>query len=169
MASSPIHVVDNMNKSLAVKIAIAVIVCLVVGGLSGYATAGAIDSWYAGLSKPIFNPPNWIFGPVWTVLYILMGISAGIIWNKDFDEPEVKKALGIFGVHLLLNAAWTLIFFGLQEPLWAFIEIFVLLGSIIIYTRMFYRIIPAIGWLQTPYILWVSFATVLNGAIVWLN
>lgn len=158
-----------MKTSLIPRILIGSVVCLLVGGLSGYATSGSIDTWYLTLNKPSFNPPNWIFGPVWTVLYILMGVSAGIVWNKGLDLVYVKKALSVFGVHLILNAAWTLIFFGLHDPLLALIEILFLLSSIVIYTVMFYRIEPYLGWMQLPYILWVSFATLLNGAIVWLN
>ena len=158
-----------MKNSLIIKIIISAVLCLVVGGLSGYATAGSIDGWYDTLNKPVFNPPNWIFGPVWTSLYILMGISAGIIWHQGIKKPVVKKALTIFAIHMVLNAAWSLLFFGAQNPLLAFIEIILLLGFIVYFTRLFYQLKPVAGLLQIPYILWVSFATVLNGSIVWLN
>jgi len=158
-----------MKNSLALKITISVIICLTIGGLSGFATSGSINSWYVGINKPIFNPPGWIFGPVWTVLYTLMGVSAGVIWNQGTDQKRVKTALSVFGIHLLLNGAWSLIFFGLQQPMWAFFEIIILFISILYFTNLFYRIKPIAGWIQVPYILWVSFASVLNGAIAWLN
>lgn len=158
-----------VKKSFISRIIVGSVVCLIIGGLSGYATAGSIGSWYSTLNKPFFNPPNWIFGPVWTVLYILMGASAGIIWDQGWNKPEVIKALGVFGIHMLLNAAWTLIFFGMEAPLFALIEIFLLWISILIYARIFYKIKAYTGWMQIPYLLWVSFASVLNGAIVWLN
>ena len=145
------------------------VICLAVGGLSGIVTADSIPNWYSTLNKPSFNPPNWIFGPVWTFLYTLMGISAGIIWEKGLEREEVREALQIFGVHLLLNAFWTILFFGFQTPEIALAEILILLITIILYTRRFYRIDHISGWMQVPYIAWVSFATILNLSIVWLN
>lgn len=159
----------DMKNNMIVKILISVIVCLAVGGLSGYLSSGSTSTWYLGINKPSFNPPNWIFGPVWTILYTLMGISVGLIWNKGIGAANIKKALVIFGCHLLLNFFWSLIFFGLEQPLWAFFEILFLLGSIFYFSNVFYRISPLAGWLQAPYIVWVSFATILNGAIAWLN
>lgn len=158
-----------MKKSVVVKIIITSILCLAIGGLSGFATATGIDSWYVALNKPVFNPPNWVFGPVWTTLYILMGVSSGMIWHLGMINPEVKKALIVFGVHMLLNAAWSLLFFGAQMPWLAFIEILILLASILYFAKLFHTLKPIAGWLQVPYILWVSFASVLNGAIAWLN
>ena len=159
----------NMKKFMIVKILISVIVCLAVGGLSGYLSSGSTSTWYLEINKPSFNPPNWIFGPVWTILYTLMGISVGLIWNKGLEFATTKKALYVFGIHLALNFSWSLIFFGLEQPFWAFIEILFLLSSIFCFTNLFYRISPFTGWLQVPYILWVSFASILNGAIAWLN
>ena len=158
-----------MKNSLALKIIICVFVCLAVGGLSGYATSDAIGSWYADLNKPFFNPPGWVFGPVWTMLYTLMGVSTAMIWHKGLNTPGVKKALMVFSIHLALNFFWSIIFFGLEQPFWALIEILFLLASIIAFTVYYYRIKPVTAWLQIPYILWVSFATVLNASIVYLN
>lgn len=158
-----------MNKSLWFKIITASILCLGVGGLSGFATSDAIGGWYATLNKPSFNPPGWVFGPVWSVLYILMGISAGMIWNEGIAKPNVKKALIVFGIHMVLNGAWSIIFFGLKQPTWAFFEILILFASMIYFTRLFYGIKPRAAWLQIPYLLWVSFASVLNATIAWMN
>ena len=137
--------------------------------IGGLATITFKEPWYSLLNKPTFNPPDWIFGPVWTFLYTLMGISAGIIWEKGLEREEVREALQIFGVHLLLNAFWTILFFGFQTPEIALAEILILLITIILYTRRFYRIDHISGWMQVPYIAWVSFATILNLSIVWLN
>ncbi len=159
----------NMKNSLSIKIIISVIICLAIGGLSGFLTSGSLSSWYDQLTKPYFNPPDWVFGPVWSLLYTLMGISAGIIWHQGLEQATVKKALNVFGIHLLLNFSWSLIFFGLKMPAFALIEIIILLGSIFYFAGLFYKINPIASWLQVPYILWVSFATILNGSIAWLN
>lgn len=151
------------------KIGIAVFVCLAVGGLSGFATADAIQGWYLTLNKPSFNPPNWVFGPAWTTLYILMGIAAGLVWSTGWQEPDVRSALAIFGTQLLLNGLWSIIFFTWQSPLWALIEMLVLLGFILLTIVRFKPISATAAYLLVPYVLWVSFATVLTAAIVYLN
>jgi tryptophan-rich sensory protein len=98
-----------------------------------------------------------------------MGVSAGIIWNQGFSNPQVKKALGVFSIHMVLNGLWSILFFGLKNPELAFVEILILLASMIYYTRLFYQIKPFTAWMQIPYLMWVSFASVLNGSIAWLN
>lgn len=145
------------------------LICLFIGVGSGFLTVDSISTWYVDINKPFFNPPNWVFGPVWTTLYTIMGISAGLIWNVGWSSPSVKKALAVFGVHMLLNGLWSILFFGLMNPEIAFIEILILLGSMVYYTRLFYAIKPITAWLQVPYLAWVSFASVLNGSIAWLN
>lgn len=159
----------TIKKGVIIKVVISAIVCLTVGGLSGFATAGSIDSWYETINKSFFNQPNWVFGPVWTILYALIGVSLGIIWSKRLEQKAVKKALIVFGIHLVLNGLRSILFFGLQQPAWAFVEIIVLLISIFYFTNLFYIITPIAGWLQVPYILWVSFASLLNGSIARLN
>jgi translocator protein len=124
--------------------------------------------WYQALNKPSWNPPSWLFGPVWTTLYTLMGIAAWLIW-KDFGFSDAKTALSFFLVQLVLNGLWSQIFFGMQEPGWAFAEIILLLAAIVVTTILFFRKNRAAGWLMVPYIAWVSFATVLNGAIWLMN
>jgi translocator protein len=153
----------------ALKITIAVVVCLAIGSLSGVATTDAITGWYATITKPSFNPPNWIFGPVWTILYIMMGIAAGLIWKAGWERKDVKTALGIFTAQLLLNGLWSLIFFAWESPRLALVEILVLLVFILFTMVSFKRVSTVAAYLLLPYLLWVSFATVLNASIWWLN
>lgn len=157
-----------MNKY--VKILIFVVTCLGVGYLSGIVTRSAVTTWFPTLVKPSFNPPGWVFAPVWSFLYMMMGIAAGLVWSRiDFDREAVRKALLFFVIQLALNAGWSLIFFGLKNPLLALIEI-VLLWLMIYETYVkFIKIDKIAGYLFIPYLLWVSFATVLNASIWWLN
>ena len=151
------------------KIIIGAAICLAVGTLSGIATASSVGSWYATLNKPSFNPPNWIFGPVWTLLYILMGVAAGLVWDKGWDDRKVRLGLGVFIVQLLLNALWSVFFFGMQNPALALADIIILLGTLVMLTLYFQRLRKWAGLLMLPYVMWVSFATALNLAIVILN
>lgn len=162
---------EIMKKKLPfwAKIIIGILVCNAVGLLASYVTLPAISGWYSELNKPSFNPPNWLFGPVWTILYTMMGISAAAIWNAGFERPEVKKALNIFAVQLGLNAMWSYLFFGYQNPLFAFIEILCLLIAIVVTIFHFKKIKPWAGWLLVPYLLWVLFASALNFSIYLLN
>ncbi len=150
------------------KIAISIAVCLLIGYAGGFATASSISTWYVSLEKPIFNPPNWIFGPVWTILYILMGISLGIIWKMN-PSPERNLAIIVFFLQLALNFAWSFLFFYFKNLLGAFIEIVVLWLCIAFCIAQFYNLKPVAAYLLIPYILWVSFASVLNFSIYWLN
>lgn len=154
---------------LWVKMIICVFICELIGFSSGLATASSISDWYVTLEKPFFNPPNWIFAPVWTILYALMGIAAALVWDKGFQRSDVKAALGIFAVQLILNAAWSFIFFGMRNPALALVEILLLLLVLFITIRMFWRIRNRAGALLFPYFLWVSFATILNSSIWYLN
>jgi len=152
-----------------VKFSITILGTLALGSLSGLLTAEAVGTWYVGINKPSFNPPNWIFGPVWTMLYILMGIAAGLVWNSNV-EPKIKhRALGIYLLQLFLNFLWSLLFFGLRSPALAFLEIMLLWLAIVMCIRAFGPIHRTAMVLLLPYVLWVSFAAVLNGAIVFLN
>jgi tryptophan-rich sensory protein len=150
------------------KLIISIALPLVVGGLAGYATSSNIEGWYANLNKPSFNPPSYVFGPVWTLLYILMGISLYIVWSKGIVEQRLK-ALLIFAGQLCLNFAWSFIFFYFHQPGWALLEIIVLWIFILLMIRAFKPIDKLAAYLQIPYLLWVSFATILNGAIFYLN
>jgi len=157
-----------MNKYL--KIAIMVAICLAVGYVSGVVTRDAITTWYVTIEKPSFNPPNAIFAPVWTTLYVLMGIAAGLVWQQmGTKKEEVRTGLIFFFLQLALNAIWSLLFFGLKNPLLALIEIIILLLMIYETFIKFNKLNKFAGYMFIPYLLWVSFATILNGAIWWLN
>ena len=157
-----------MNKKLT-YIAIAVSVCLVIGFLSSFATQSSVNGWFVALNKPSFNPPNWVFAPVWTLLYIMMGVAAGLVWSKGFHHLWVKTALYRFGFQLLLNATWSIVFFGLKEPFWALIVIISLLILLIMTIRWFRLVSKPAAFLLLPYFLWVCFATALNYKIWELN
>jgi tryptophan-rich sensory protein len=169
------HSKSSFKKGLWWKIAISAIVFLGLGGLSGIATMSSIQDWYSTLNKPPFSPPNWLFGPAWTVLYILMGGSFGIIWQVaaigryPIINRFAKRGLVIFGIHFLLNLAWTPIFFGLQRPDLALVVIIFMLAFIIILIRHFFRLDRVAAYLLIPYLLWVTFATILNISIIALN
>jgi tryptophan-rich sensory protein len=158
----------DMNK--ITRILTVVVTCLVIGYFSGMVTRSAIVTWYPTLVKPSFNPPNWIFAPVWSMLYIMMGVAAGLVWNRiEFEKELVKKALILFAIQLALNALWSYLFFGLKNPMLAGIEIVLLWLMIFETYSKFVKINKIAGYLFIPYLLWVSFAMVLNGSIWWLN
>ena len=157
-----------MNKFL--KIAILVATCVSVGFLSSIATQSSVNTWFPTLEKPFFNPPAYLFAPVWTTLYVMMGIAAGIVWGKiDIMRQQVSSALVFFAIQLGLNALWSILFFGLQNPLLAMIEIVILWLMIYETIIKFNKIDKIATYLLIPYILWVSFATILNASIWWLN
>ncbi|MBN1273042.1 MAG: tryptophan-rich sensory protein [Candidatus Aminicenantes bacterium] len=139
------------------------------GVIGSIFTVRSINTWYEGLNKPTFNPPNWIFGPAWTLLYLAMGIAAYIVWRNGWSKREVKVALIVFAFQLVLNALWSIIFFGMRAPLAGFIEIFFLWAAILATLILFWRISLAAGLLLLPYIGWVSFAALLNYYLWRLN
>ena len=132
-------------------------------------STGSGQAWYAGLVKPALNPPSWVFGPAWTTLYALMGIAAFLVWRNGWERKDVRIALGVFGIQLFLNAIWSIIFFGLQSPGWALVDITLLWFAIVWTIAVFYKISKPAAYLLVPYLLWVSFATYLNYAIWTLN
>src|SRR4030042_365468 len=151
------------------KLVVSIVACLAAGAIGSIFTRQAIPTWYATLEKPVFNPPNWLFAPVWTLLYILMGVAAFLVWRKGFENRQGKIALIAFLVQLVLNALWSVVFFGLQSPLYGLIVISVLWVAILYTTLQFYRISLAAGVLMLPYLLWVTFAAGLNESIWLLN
>lgn len=151
------------------KLPVSIALCLLIGFLSGVSTSENISGWYSTLEKPFFNPPNWIFGPVWTFLYILMGFSAGSVWKSKAPEIQKKKSLFVFGSQLVVNGLWSILFFGMQNPFLAFIDIIILLILIVYTIRLFKPINRMSSWLLYPYLVWVSFASVLNLSIIVLN
>lgn len=144
------------------------VLCLVVSGIGATITATTVGTWYATLHKPPFNPPDWVFAPVWTTLYVLMAIAGWRVWRRARLEVT-RKALTVFVVQLALNLAWSFIFFGLQQISLALVEIVILLLAIVANTILFWRIDRWAGALFVPYVLWVAFATVLNASLWLLN
>lgn len=175
------NIVIQMRNSL--KLIITIAVSELAGIIGSFFTISAIPTWYATLVKPDINPPSWIFGPVWTTLYLLMGIAAFLVWfsyakasadkkkewNRKDVRKDVQKALAVFGLQLVINAVWSIIFFGLHSPLWALVDITLMWLTIIWTMVLFYKISKPAMWLLVPYILWVSFASYLNYSIWILN
>ncbi len=147
---------------------ICIAIPLVSGSLSGLAIADHISSWYSTLNKPSFNPPNYLFGPVWSVLYILMGIGLYLILQTPKSAMRTKSII-LFAVQLILNLSWSFIFFNAQSPFAALIIIGILWIAILMMMIYFHTLSPIASYLQIPYLLWVSFASVLNAAIWLLN
>lgn len=153
----------------AFRIIFSILICQLAGLIGSVFTFSSIPTWYEALNKPSFSPPNWIFGPVWIVLYTLMGISLFLVWEKGLKKRLVEKGIIAFGVQLALNAMWTYIFFGLKLPEYAFFEILFLWISIAITIARFYVISKKAAYLLLPYLIWVSFAMVLNYYVWILN
>lgn len=158
-----------MKSPEMLKLASSILICLGAGFAGSLFTTSSIPTWYASIQKPSFNPPNWVFGPVWTTLFILMGISLFLVWRHGYADRQVKIALVLFAVQLVLNITWSFMFFGLRNPLAGLLEIAVLWISIVLTIVYFYNISRAAGLLLVPYILWVSFAAFLNFIIWRLN
>jgi tryptophan-rich sensory protein len=150
--------------------ALALWIALCVGGgaLIGVTTEGGDSPWYASLNKPSWTPPGWVFAPVWTTLYAAMGIAAWLVWREGGWRQQ-RLPIIVFLIQLTLNFAWSLVFFGLQQIAWALVDIVALWLLIVMAIRVFVRVQRAAAWLLAPYLAWVSFATVLNAAIVWMN
>ncbi len=151
------------------KLIISVLVCLSAGFIGSFFTTPSIPTWYATLNKPSFNPPNWLFAPAWTTLFILMGIAAFLIWRKGLKKKAVKNALIIFLLQLVFNTLWSFLFFKFHSPFWALVDIGVLWSLISLSLIKFWKINKAAGILLIPYLLWVSFASFLNYTIYRLN
>ncbi len=146
-----------------------IVICQMAGIIGSIFTTPAIPTWYANINKPTFRPPNWVFAPVWTTLFLLMGIALFLIWKKGPEKKENRIAFSVFIIQLILNTLWSVLFFGLKSPFAAFIEIIFLWAAILASIILFFRISRLAGALLIPYILWVSFASVLNFSIWRLN
>lgn len=157
-----------MPLSTPLRIALLVVITVAVGFASSLSMGDALTTWYPTLNKPSFQPPNWLFAPVWTILYILMGIAAGLVWLPA-PGPEVRKALWVYAAQLVANVLWTVLFFGLRQPLLALVDILLLVGLVAWCITLFRSVRPFAGWLLVPYLLWICFATLLNASIVVLN
>lgn len=152
----------------AVVLACFVAGCLAVGAVSAWVTQASVATWYPTLVKPWFTPPNWLFGPAWTFLFVTMAIAAWLVWRSD-DRVRMQDALYLFGFKLALNMAWSLLFFGLRDPGLALVEVVVFWFAIAATTRAFWPLDRRAGLLMLPYLAWVGFATALNAAIWWMN
>ena len=150
------------------KFLIFILICLAVGGIGSIFTSSSVSTWYTTLNQPSFNPPNWVFAPVWNILFILMGYAWYLIWQSKKTKQR-RIAILIFILQLLLNILWSALFFGARNPLYALIEIFILWIVICITIIAFWKINKTAGILLLPYIAWVTFATILNFAYVLLN
>lgn len=157
-----------MNKSQIIKLFACIALPLALGFIAGMFTSQSVPNWYESLNKPSFSPPNWIFGPVWTILYILMGISLYLIWKQDASK-ERNLAILVFLIQLTLNFFWSFIFFYFKMIGLALIEIILLWISIIIMLVLFYRIKPLAAYINIPYFIWVTFAAILNASYFILN
>lgn len=157
-----------MNKSQIIKLLVSIILPLALGAIAGMFTSQSVPEWYETLNRPSFNPPNRIFGPVWTILYILMGISLFLIWKQN-SSKERNLAILIFLSQLTLNFLWSFIFFYFNMIGFALIEIILLWINIIIMIVLFFKIKPIAAYINIPYLLWVTFAAVLNASYFLLN
>ena len=157
-----------MNRPNIIKLIVSLFLPLSVGIVAGMFTSQAVPTWYATLNRPSFNPPNWVFGPVWTSLYILLGISFFLIWKEEASK-ERGLAIKVFSIQMLLNFAWSFLFFYFNLIGVALIEIILLWTSIAAMIYLFYKIKPLAAYLNIPYLLWVSFATILNAGYYFLN
>lgn len=151
------------------KLVISILICQAAGLIGTLFTVSSIQGWYNVLNQPSFRPPNWIFGPVWIILYTLMGISFYLIWSKGAKKKEVRTALSLFLVHLFFNASWSIVFFGWHQIFLALINIVILWVLIVVVITKFSKINKKAGFLLLPYLAWVSFATILNYSIWILN
>ena len=152
-----------------IRLIASLLLCQAAGAIGGFFTARKIPTWYAGLVKPSFNPPSWVFGPVWTILYLLMGFAFYLIWVQVPSTSGRNQALTFFLVQLALNALWSYFFFGLQKPWWGVTEMAFLWVAILLTLLSFFPLSAKAGWLLVPYLAWVTFAFALNLAIARLN
>ena len=157
-----------MNKSNIFKLIVSLVLPLGIGTIAGIFTSDAIPEWYETLKQPSFNPPNWVFGPVWTTLYFLMGISFFLIWKQNVSK-ERNRSILVFMIQLVLNFCWSFLFFYYHQIGLALVEIILLWLSILSMILLFYRIKPLAAYINIPYLLWVTFATILNAAYYFLN
>ncbi|QQS43730.1 tryptophan-rich sensory protein [Candidatus Roizmanbacteria bacterium] len=151
------------------KLSISLLAPFASGAIGSIATASSIPTWYAGLEKPVFNPPNWVFGPVWTILYLMMGIAFYLIWNSSKRTIHKRRAVLYYWIQLVLNTLWSLVFFGLRTTLGGIVVIIPLLIFIILTMKNAKSVSYASYLLLIPYLCWVSFATVLTISLFLLN
>lgn len=159
---------DSPGRTIAETVG-AIVFCNAVGGATAVGTLPSRDEWFASLEKPAFQPPDWVFGPAWTLLYTLMGISLSILWRARGKDSDADPALVLFGVQLAMNSLWSFLFFRWKSPGWALVDIVALLVAIMMTLRAAWKVSPIAGSLLVPYLAWVGFATMLNFSIWRLN
>lgn len=160
---------EKSKSVLALKLLASLAICQLAGFIGAIFTTPSISTWYFALNKPIFNPPNYLFAPVWTLLFVAMGIALFLIWSKSENTKEKRLAIILFTLQLLFNVMWSIVFFGFHSPLFGIFVIIILLALIIITTIKFFKLSDMAGILMIPYIIWVGFATILNIALYVLN
>lgn len=166
---------STINKELLMKIKsypkliLSIILIEIIGSLGAIATTPAIPGWYASLIKPFFTPPSWVFGPVWTSLFFLMGFALYLVWQEGLEKRPVRLAVYTFSIQMILNVLWSFLFFGMQNPLFGLIEIIILWFVIIITIFKFFKVSRPAAYMMIPYICWVTIATALNLAVWLLN
>ena len=160
---------NNLSSRSILLLIACIAVPLIVGAIGSYVTAPNISGWYSSLAKPWFTPPGWVFGPAWTVLYILMGISLWMILQHEISEPTVRQAIIFFSAQLIINLLWSVIFFGMRSPAGGLVAILVLLVLIVLTIRSFRVVSPPAAYLLIPYLCWTCFATLLTTAVVIMN
>ncbi len=164
-----VKIIYNVTKVLKlIKLITSMALVFVAAAIGSAATLPNISTWYATIEKPFFSPPNWVFGPVWTLLYLLIGLSLYLVWVARYKKPKTP-ALAVFGLQLTLNILWSVVFFGLHAPWVGVAVIVLLLVSIAATIRLFWPISKASAYLLLPYAAWVGFATILNTAVALLN
>lgn len=149
-------------------LAVILLICFGIAGLGGAFTSTGLGPWYDSLRKPDWNPPKWVFGPVWTLLYALMAVAAWLVWRRR-ELPPARTGLRLFAAQLVLNLGWTIVFFSIRSPEWAFLEILVLWAAIAATLALFWQVRRSAGLLMVPYLLWVTFAMILNATISSMN
>ncbi|HOD16111.1 MAG TPA: tryptophan-rich sensory protein [Spirochaetota bacterium] len=155
---------DRMNGKTKriIRLIASLIIPQLAGGIGALFTEPAVRTWYAGLDKPSFNPPGWIFGPVWTALYIMMGTALFLVWRNGLVDRKTKIAVALFGIQMALNLLWSILFFGMHNPLAGLVDIALLWAFILATMVAFFPLSRTAGFLLVPYFLWVSFASLLN-------
>ncbi len=143
----------------------AIVFCNAIGGATAIGTSPTRDDWFESLEKPSFQPPNWVFGPAWTILYSLMGVSLSVLWRARGKDEDADSALALFGIQLAMNSLWSFLFFRWKSPGWALVDIVGLFVAIVMTLRAAWKVSPLAGALLIPYLVWVGFATVLNFSI----
>jgi benzodiazapine receptor len=166
---APSHVIAMSRAGSGALLVLSFALVFAVGALGGAASTSGLRDWYDGLDRAPWNPPGWVFGPAWTVLYILMAVAAWLVARTGLDQRSVQIALGLYLAQLVLNLGWSALFFGARAPGWALVDIVALVALVTATMIAFWRIDTTAGWLLAPYLAWIVFATTLNAWIVLRN